>query len=1148
MNASKPSLSIADLLKISLCAPLATAMFSVQVATANDQLQPPADSNRPTLSNCETLSLEGQWRLKLDAKGVGLVGKWFAEELKDSASVRLPGSLQEQGYGAKPSAGTRFVASVGASAIQEARFQPYAIDEEFRTPAFLTPKKHYVGAAWYERTVTIPDAWAGHLIILHLERPHWQTSVWVDGKEAGIQNSLGTPHEYDLSALLTPGDHRLTLRIDNSMIVPVGPDAHSVSDQTQTAWNGIIGAIRLERHYPAFRFEDVQVYPNVSNRSVKVTAAWVAAKSQAQEGTLRVQAESFNSAAAHRPAPLTIPLKVSEAKGQLEFEYPLGEAAQCWDEFSPALYRLTLRYECKQAATVEHQLVFGLREVGVKGTQFTVNGRPIFLRGTLECSVFPKTGYPPTDVDSWRKVLRACREHGLNHIRFHSWCPPKAAFQAADELGFYLQVECSTWCRGFGNGGPVDNWLYQESQRMLKSYGNHPSFLLMAAGNEPKGGPERARYLAKLVQHWAKLDPRRRYTGGTAWPLIPENQFQVTFEPRLERYKQLRLGDRPQTVVDYRALVAEYNKKRSPNDGVPVVSHEIASWCAYPNLEEIAKYDGFSRAGNFEIARDMLAKAGLLRLGKDFLMASGRFQARIHKAEIEAALRTPGFGGFQLLGLSDFPGQGTAPTGVLDAFWESKGYVTAAEYRRFCGPTVPLARLKGFVFTNDQEFEAAVEVAHFGPSALEARPVWALRDQKGRVVLSGELPKTTLPTGGVTPLGTVRLPLAQFSQAQKLNFEVSLQETDVANDWDIWVYPARVDVAAVEAPVHVTRVLDPEARAVLDKGGSVLLVPRPERLKSLTHGSFAPIFWNRLTFSGQKVHTVGILCDPAHPAFASFPTDSHSNWQWWELLESKSKPIVLNDLGADFEPIIRSIDDWFVCRNLGLLFEANVSSGKLMVCGMDIVDELEKRPVARQLRSSLLRYMNSEAFSPRQTLKAEAIEGLFCEPNLVERFGAKVIYASSEEKRYCPNMTGPVLIGTKENAIDGYPGTSWHSRKGVQPPHEIQIELKEPVLIAGFTFQPAEASFNWMNDSVTGRIAGYEVYISDDPKEWGDPVASGAIEDSADLQRVILATQKTGRFVRLVATGVHGKETQIAVGEFGLISAGKGNQPRKAAP
>ena len=145
-------------------------------------------------------------------------------------------------------------------------------------------------------------------------------------------------------------------------------------------------------------------------------------------------------------------------------------------------------------------------------------------------------------------------------------------------------------------------------------------------------------------------------------------------------------------------------------------------------------------------------------------------------------------------------------------------------------------------------------------------------------------------------------------------------------------------------------------------------------------------------------------------------------------------------------------------------------------------------------------------------------------------------------------MTGPVLIGTKENAIDGYPGTSWHSRKGVQPPHEIQIELKEPVLIAGFTCQPAEASFNWMNDSVTGRIAGYECYISDDPKEWGDPVASGALEDSADLQRVILATQKTGRFVRLVATGVHGKETQVAVGEFGLISAGKGNQPRKAAP
>ena len=330
-----------------------------------------------------------------------------------------------------------------------------------------------------------------------------------------------------------------------------------------------------------------------------------------------------------------------------------------------------------------------------------MNGRPIFLRGTLECCIFPLTGYPPTDVESWKRILTIARAHGLNHLRFHSWCPPEAAFVAADEMGFYYQVECSCWA-AFGSGTPVDQWVYDEADRMLKTYGNHPSFILMAPSNEP-AGKERDAFLGNGWRILLPLDPRRKYTAGSGWPQLSENNYHVMSAPRMHQSKEL--SHAPQTSSDYRDVLAKYT--------VPVITHEMGQWCAYPNFDEIAKYTGSLKPGSFEIFKDFLANAGMLDQAHDFLMASGHFQVALYKEEIEAQLRTPGKAGFQLLDLHDFPGQGLAPVGVLDAFWDSKGYVTPAQYRRFCNQTVPLARMNARLFTNDQPCEIGIDVAHF---------------------------------------------------------------------------------------------------------------------------------------------------------------------------------------------------------------------------------------------------------------------------------------------------------------------------------------------------------------------------------------------------------------------------------------------------
>lgn len=146
----------------------------------------------------------------------------------------------------------------------------------------------------------------------------------------------------------------------------------------------------------------------------------------------------------------------------------------------------------------------------------------------------------------------------------------------------------------------------------------------------------------------------------------------------------------PETTTDYREYLSRYQ--------APIVSHEIGQWCVYPNFDEIDKYTGSLKLKNFEIFRDFLEQAGMSDQAKPFLMASGKLQVMCCNEDIESALRTPSFGGFQLLDMRDFPGQGTALAGMLDPFWDSKPYRTPAEFRRFCGPIVPLARMSKVAF------------------------------------------------------------------------------------------------------------------------------------------------------------------------------------------------------------------------------------------------------------------------------------------------------------------------------------------------------------------------------------------------------------------------------------------------------------------
>jgi hypothetical protein len=906
----------------------------------------------------DTLSLQGNWHFKEDPSDVGISEKWYLQQL--TGSIQLPGSMTENRKGDDVTINTHWTGSIyDSSWYFNPEMAKYRQPGNLKFPFWLTPLKYYVGAAWYQQDVNIPVAWQQKHILLTLEKPHWETTVWIDDKPVGKQNSLTTAHVYDLSVLLTPGKHTISVRVDNRIKkINVGQDSHSLTDHTQGNWNGIVGKIQLSAGAVTW-LEDVQVYPDLEHKSVRVK---VSIKGVVSAGKIQLRAHSFNSSVAQDVALLETAFKDT---GLLEINYPMGQHIQLWDEFNPALYQLTVRVVPEHGEKDEKMIQFGMREFKADGKRFVLNGHPVFLRGTVENCVFPLTGYPPMEEKEWMRIFNVAKSYGLNHMRFHSWCPPEAAFSAADKTGFYLQPEGPSWANhgtSLGDGLPVDQYIYDETNRMVTSYGNHASFCMMAYGNEPRGGKQAA-YLGKFVNYWKAKDPRRLYTGasvGMSWPLVPENEYMVKSGPR-----GLRWSHPPGTVFDY------YDKIKEQQ--VPYVTHEMGQWCVFPNFKEIKKYSGVFRAKNFELFKENLEDHHMGKQADDFLMASGKLQVLCYKAEIEASLRTPGLAGFQLLSLNDYPGQGTALVGILDPFWDEKGYVTAAEFRQFCAPTVLLAKMAKMVYRNTDTLHAAIVVTHFGQAPLlQARSEWRVRNNRGEVIVKGILPAKDIPLGENIELGKITVPLSGIHEATALQLEVNLDS--IHNNWPLWVYPT---VSPDTTGIYICDTLDVVAQQKLRAGGKVLLLAagKVQQGKEVMQ-SFTPVFWNTSWFKMRPPHTLGFVCDPTHPVFNAFPTEDHSNYQWWELVNT-AQVMNIETFPATVKPLLQNIDTWFLNRRLSMLMEVKIGKGRLMITSLDLTNDLSHRIVAQQLRYSLLKYMKSSAFNPSEKVPLETVQALF---------------------------------------------------------------------------------------------------------------------------------------------------------------------------
>ena len=902
-------------------------------------------------------SLSGDWSFALDSNDIGEKENWAMQPLPER--VKLPGSLQEQGKGYDVGINTQWTGSVNDKSWYNAEeYAKYRKPGNIKVPFWLNPNKHYVGVAWYQREIEIPESWSNKRILFEFERTHWETSLYIDGKKIDHQDALQVPHRYLISSL-TPGKHLLSLRVDNRMHIDVGSNAHSVSDHTQTNWNGVIGEIKMEP-LPSLAIDHIQIYPDAKAKKAVVK---VYLNGKPEDSRLGLNVLFKGKSVLEKEVKID-----SNARDYVETTIEWKDSVKLWSEFTPNVYHLHAILSSKDGVC-EKNINFGFRELKINGTHFDINGRPIFLRGTLECCVFPKTGYPAMDNEYWTKIYTTCKNYGLNHVRFHSWCPPAAAFHVADSMGVYLQVECGGWT-SVGDGNKQDQWIKEESDRILKEYGNHPSFCMLAYGNEPSGNNQ-ADYLNNLVVYWKENDGRRLYTCAGGWPLVKDADYFNTDHPRIGGIGRI------ENILNIYTPCTNYDFRERLLKDLPVVSHEIGQWCVYPDFKEIDKYTGVLKAKNFEIFKETLNEKGLGDMAEKYLYASGRLQTLCYKMDIEAALRTPGFAGFQLLDLHDFPGQGTALVGVLNPFWESKGYVDDKEYSTFCNQTVPLARMSKLVWNNNELFKANIEFAHYGEEPLhDVTVLWNIETKDGEVVKSGSF-KSDLPIGNLIAIGNIDCPLNTFLEPIQLTLKVNVKDTKIANSWHIWVYPSKKK--EIQKIPYITYELDDKAIEKLNQGENVLFLSygkiAPEKGGDI-RVAFTPIFWNTAWTNNAPPQTLGFLCDPNHDVFASFPNDGYSDFQWKDLAVS-CNAMIMDDFPHDFRPLVYVIDDWFKNRKLGVLFEGKMGQGNLMVCSIDLDTDLDNRLSAAQFKQSILEYMASDKFKPQYQIDLKVLQNIF---------------------------------------------------------------------------------------------------------------------------------------------------------------------------
>lgn len=952
-----------------------------------------------------------------------LNGKWHVV-LEDGTTgqMDLPGTLDENGIGHRDVGANQWHpdAVLGNAAGE--------IDKDAPIATRFTRRHTYEGEARISRKITVPDYGTDRLFVL-AERAR-VLRLLVDGEACAVfrQGTLSTPYIFELTGA-APGEHEFTFLSDNSY--PGMPKAaiyysSAATDETQTNWNGILGECSMYTRPQNF-IDSLRVYPRAVKKEEKNKAGGYVldvcvelapgAKKVYKDAKIILQSEALAAGELEDTQTLTEIISYSgeglaeagtdkeENPKTMEIwfrDLPLRENVKLWDEDEGNLYEMAVTLdngmsaEDKGGSTAECRTRFGIRSFGDNGSgRLALNGRAIFLRGEANCAEYPETGHPPMTIPEWKEMLLKYRSYGINFVRFHSHCEPEAAFAAADELGMLLQPELSHW-------DPKDAFGTEESYRyyraelvdLLKTYANHPSFVMLTLGNELQAQDEGRERMRELVRTAKRMDPTRLYANGSnafygEEGCDPESDFytsqsckDVVIRGTFSGMRGYLNENYPSADRTYDEAMAEIRKEYQK----PVFSFEVGQFEVLPDFEELESFHGISDPVNLKLIKKRVEERGLLPTWEKYVEATGELSRLAYREEIEAAMRTRELSGISLLGLQDFPGQGTALVGMMNSHLEPKPYDFARpeRFREFFQECRILVKLPHYTYEAGERLIAEVEAANFGKENIEGVFCWTLAGKKSvsengncepaeiksknTVIATGEDTEITIcRPGSYTEVGSLDIPLDFVEKNTALTLKVRIGDSISA--YPIWVYRKTTPVCPEN--VYETRAFDMKTREILQNGGRVYLSPDADKesLPNSIKTQFTTDFWSVGTFADQE-GGMGQLIDTEHPIFKEFPTDFHTDWQWW-IMATKRAVILPHPM----KTIITEMDSYAFLRPMAQMIEFRCLKGKVLLSTMEL-HKSQQYPEVRALQASIYTYLSGENFEPAEEITEEELSML----------------------------------------------------------------------------------------------------------------------------------------------------------------------------
>lgn len=865
------------------------------------------------------------------------------ENAKVEGTINLPGTLDEYGYGNK-------------------------VEDAFL--GCLSRKTQFIGEAVYSRKIRTTETTSWKIIF---ERVLWKSSLKIDGRVIGSCESLSTPHTFVVENL-PAGNHIIEVTIDNTMIHRIGEKGHAYGEHMQTIWNGILGKMIMQkietpilenvRINAPFECDKIQIYFDCNSNTL-TNLNLVLRDKKTKEIILDQEVSITKNAGKNL---ISIPLKPNQV--------------QLWSEFNPQLYLLELRD--RNYLLLEKTI--GFRSFKREGNQMFVNGEPLFLRGNLDNCHFPLTGYPSMKKEDWLKIFSIQKEYGCNNIRFHSYCPPEAAFEAADELGIYLAPEVGVWIDGWMpgqitplgmNNYGLNAFIKQELKNICDAYGTHASFAMLGIGNElGNSNFDSLQIWVDAVKKMESFDNNtdwhsRLYTISTARTLTSVDDFFVTHHyPNVGGVRQWMF---PHTNWSYENLYCQTT--------VPTVAHEIGQWPVYPDWNEIDKYTGVLKPRNLLSLKQQAQNNGVLQFNEKFHFASGMQSRLMYKDEIESFMRTPSCLGIHLLGMQDYSGQGEALIGFLDSFYEPKGFWSAQEARGCFAPIVTLAEFEKYGWETTETFSAKLLVRNQKCDLKNVHIRYKIFNVAGNLITEGESLSQNIKNGKLADFGQITLDLAPYAN-EKLTLETQLfaenQVCSEKNSWNIWVFQAQDSYQSNK--VLLTDNLE-TAIFALKKGDKVILdASKLGNDKTFLKGDWGAVYWSTTWFPGQQMQTLGVWMDKNHSLFKSFHSEGYADWIWWKIFE-KGRCFDLKGLSTDYCPSAMPVPDFHNNQRLGSIFELKLGQGKLLVTGYSLEGNSIEQIV---YRNELIRYAESNEFSPTETISEQWLNNLL-NPNVTQQ-------------------------------------------------------------------------------------------------------------------------------------------------------------------